>query len=697
MMLWAFWLLLVMCMPKFGAGQQTWYVWTNSPTHGPGTAWSNAFHDIQTAIDIAGAGDTILVTNGTYMLASEIYCGIGITIRSVNGYEDTIIDGDGKTRCLWTGFSANTVIDGFTFQNGVSPDYGGGIYVRDGLVTNCLIRKCFAPTGGGGIYSKNGIVADCTITSNRSASGGAGIYCSSGVIKGCTVSSNASGSAVSIGADSVVLDCTVERNQGASGVYGVAGSSILNSVIAYNVSSGSGGGISTSGFVSNCIVRANRSSSDGGGVTDGNTAGHGVFVACTICSNTSSTSGGGVKLSRGGVLLNCLITDNMATNDGGGVYTYNDGGLISNCVISGNSCHGNAYGGGVSTARATLLACVITSNTAKRGGGVYSCARISDSEIHHNRASIQGGGVLLASADGVIDGCKVYGNTSGNGGGVYADINATVQGCLVTGNSATNQGGGLWSMGSILSCTIVSNLASNSGGGIYNYYDATVANSVLALNSASSGPNHYGYGQFSYCRADPMPPGVSNTISDPLFIDEEHGNYRLQQASPCVDSGTNMSWMATATDLDGKSRILNGEVDMGAYETIPHLVDTDTDGMPDWWEWEYSHSMTGITTVLDMDTDGFSNVQEYLADTDPSNSNSLLQVTGITHSHGGVCVSWKGGVWSKQYVEMRSGLSSTGEIWQATYTNQPPTVSETNIVIPDTTNQTLFYRIRVER
>jgi len=57
---------------------------------------------------------------------------------------------------------------------------------------------------------------------------------------------------------------------------------------------------------------------------------------------------------------------------------------------------------------------------------------------------------------------------------------------------------------------------------------------------------------------------LGNTTNNPMFILDGigygtnlvPGNYRLQAGSPCVNSGTNLDWMDTATDLDGLPRIL---------------------------------------------------------------------------------------------------------------------------------------------
>ena len=46
------------------------------------------------------------------------------------------------------------------------------------------------------------------------------------------------------------------------------------------------------------------------------------------------------------------------------------------------------------------------------------------------------------------------------------------------------------------------------------------------------------------------------------------GEFRPRAASPCVNAGTNLAWMAAAVDLDGRPRLdqIHAQVDMGCYE-----------------------------------------------------------------------------------------------------------------------------------
>lgn len=86
--------------------------------------------------------------------------------------------------------------------------------------------------------------------------------------------------------------------------------------------------------------------------------------------------------------------------------------------------------------------------------------------------------------------------------------------------------------------------------------------------------------------------------------------------------------MVTETnDLDGNVRLIGSHVDMGCYEvqTVINPYDGDHDGLPDRWEWDH---FGGNTTALrDLDSDGQSNGDEYIAGTIPTNEASYFSVT----------------------------------------------------------------------
>lgn len=59
-------------------------------------------------------------------------------------------------------------------------------------------------------------------------------------------------------------------------------------------------------------------------------------------------------------------------------------------------------------------------------------------------------------------------------------------------------------------------------------------------------------------------PGILTGI-DPLFVNPDSGDYRLQPCSPLINAGSN-AYVLDSTDLDGLPRIRGGTVDIGAYE-----------------------------------------------------------------------------------------------------------------------------------
>ena len=74
---------------------------------------------------------------------------------------------------------------------------------------------------------------------------------------------------------------------------------------------------------------------------------------------------------------------------------------------------------------------------------------------------------------------------------------------------------------------------------------------------------------------DPLT-GKGNVDSDPLFVQAAgpdgiagtlDDDLRLQAGSPCINQGDNTALPPEIlTDLEGRPRILNGAVDLGAYE-----------------------------------------------------------------------------------------------------------------------------------
>jgi hypothetical protein len=125
-------------------------------------------------------------------------------------------------------------------------------------------------------------------------------------------------------------------------------------------------------------------------------------------------------------------------------------------------------------------------------------------------------------------------------------------------------------------------------------------------------------------------------------------------------------------------------------------VDTDANGLPDWWEQMYFGQLTGINPLADPDNDGLNNLQEFLSDTNPTNPASRLVLKSVARMSSGVSISWAGGVQAQQYLQRKNDLSGTGR-WTTLYTNLPPTSTNVTYVDLLPTNRAGFYRIQVER
>ena len=188
-------------------------------------------------------------------------------------------------------------------------------------------------------------------------------------------------------------------------------------------------------------------------------------------------------------------------------------------------------------------------------------------------------------------------------------------------------------------------------------------------------------------------PAIST--NDPCFVNAAGENYRLQSNSPCINTGTNQSWMIGAMDLDGNPRIspASGIVDMGAYEYL-----WGGSVIPSWWLEQYGLPTDGSADYEDKDGDGFNNWQEWRCDTVPTDSDSFLKFDSLTCTSivAGFVIRWAS-VTSRTYMVGRSTNLIVQPPFVKMGTNilgQPQTTSYTDTTAA-VSGPSLFYRVGV--
>jgi Cadherin-like beta sandwich domain len=207
--------------------------------------------------------------------------------------------------------------------------------------------------------------------------------------------------------------------------------------------------------------------------------------------------------------------------------------------------------------------------TEQNGGGVWceTSAIVSNCVIVGNIAPNVAGG----ASGGTLNRCILANNQAYGGGAAYL---ATLNNCLLYGNSAFgNNGGAVWAC-TLNNCTLSGNSAVTLAGAAYL---SSLSNCIAYFNTAASEPNHSG-STITYTCTTPNPGGTGNITNDPIFV--ATNDFHLHATSPCIDAGNNTG-VVGAIDLDGHARILDGTVDLGAYETpVSSIAVFGTNGTP---------------------------------------------------------------------------------------------------------------------
>lgn len=296
-----------------------YFVKTNGNDSATGLDWANALLTISNAVAKAASFDTITVSNGTYNISTQINLTVSnVTLRSfgngvtggISNASNTIVkvSGGSGNRRIFNITTIGTTVDGFTIRDSARASgtmLGGGIYMSDGTVQNCIITSCGGDTVyGGGVYLDGGRLLNSYILANgnndRVRGGGVYVNNISAVVSNCVIRGNNSGYGTAycggvVITAGLIVDCTIDRNY-ASVSYGA-------------------GVYMTGGTVRNCVISKNYS---------------------TYNASAYLFQGAGVYMTGGELESSTIVNNTNRTVIGVGAGVYRTGGTVRNCIILNN-------------------------------------------------------------------------------------------------------------------------------------------------------------------------------------------------------------------------------------------------------------------------------------------------------------------------------------------------------------------------
>jgi len=188
-------------------------------------------------------------------------------------------------------------------------------------------------------------------------------------------------------------------------------------------------------------------------------------------------SGGSLTLKS--LTLSHGLADNGVAG-GGGIFNHGTLSVTASTFLSNSSPAVTGTSGGAinNSGTLTVATSTFTGNSAQEGGGVFNqqTATIKTSTFTNNRATVFGGGALVAAAGTTTVTADAFiGNSGPGGGAIDNDTTVHISDSTFTGNTA----------------------GANGGGGVVNFGTATIVQSTLSGNTSPFGANVFNYTGFT--------------------------------------------------------------------------------------------------------------------------------------------------------------------------------------------------------
>jgi len=504
------------------------------------------------------------------------------------------------------------VTDCYAYSTGGSSAGPGGVYMTGGVVQDCKIPRNEVDNSthigghGAGLKITDGLVTNTLVAWNREVYRTSGVAATGGTLVDCTIVSNLVDSAeqwggvYNDGAD--FIRCTIAANRSFGGA------------VCYNVRKG------YAGTFTDCTI-GDESHPGTPTITSVST------VEALNAAVAGACDGSVITLEAGTYLLeNTLYLTNAVTLVGQGdvkvtatknvrpFFLRNPQAMLKNLTIA--DCKQPAVtilDGG------TVTGCCFRANHAAQAGSalhLWVSGTVAESSFVDNGNNadagrdIDGGAVRYEGRSGVFDRClfvsnyisaaKLDNSRFRRGSAMNVQGVVRLRSCLFARNYFNNSHGGgtitfentdKWTRDSEYSqmenCTIVDN-STAAARTFDEFVDDVVAGVALNDSARVTGVNCIIDGNVDYAGSvsnvfvrsgtvfnltysqvdagSSVIGGEGNISDDPQFKDRAANCYKLSSGSPCVDAGTNDTWMATAVDLARKPRLSGKRVDMGAYE-----------------------------------------------------------------------------------------------------------------------------------